>query len=503
MAFSLETVHEDLRGGMPEEVRECWDCCRANEDFYALRNRLYLEQAARREAQSPQDWESQPKQYSRLTRRAIRCLTSKLYSPGPTREFEGLSGGVDLEAIYREARIDTLLQRADRKATLNGVCAIQIAATGTPELPIRLYLWGRDEFHAYFNDDDPMNPVAIVTKSIVAGQRKGTKRRQFEVWTNDAHEIWQGKDFDIRHEPAQGTTAQYRLTAEPNAYGVIPFAFIWNELPVDRFDVEGIGTALREANSEVDRMLTDLACLLGAYNRPKGFARNVGKLFRETERIGSFTRLPSAGDKDDVTGPPELFYLQPTVDVLSAWEHIHNFVDETFTDLDVPLEAAKGSARWQGGPDSGIALAIKNQPLKDYLDSRRTDYGLYERDLARRILSVMGAYYEQPGLVAASEAIEVELEWPEITFGPTGPDQDAHDQWSYQMGADSLTTIVMRQRGWSRQQATEHLEQVAEDRKWEESKLGELVNPQPEPGQDQQQQGQEDQPADDTESADA
>lgn len=461
--FDRHTAINDIRDGMPLDVRAAWDCARANEDYYDLKNRLYLENLAREENETASDWDARPKQYSRLTRRAVHCLTDELYSPGPTRALnEGSAAAKALFAsIYEENHVSALLQRADRKATLNGTCAVQVVGTGDPAHPVRFYLWGAQEFHPYFAGDDPIRPAAIVTKEIISGAKRNTKRRRWTLWTPENIQRFESKDFDA--SSPEGTTAAYTGPVESNPYRVIPFAYIWHELPVDRFAVEGIGTALREANGEVDRMLTDLACLLEAYNRPKGFIRNVSSAWRFAERIGAFTRLPSENNDLDSPAQPEPFYLQPAVDVVSAWEHIRNFLNTTFTDLDIPLEAAGGTAALQGDP-SGIALAIRNEPLRKYLKARQVAFAVYERDLARLVLWIAGSYGGHDELAALAADATITLAWPAILMGPPTAETDSSDQWAYQMGMESLATILMRRNGWSRDQAQEHLEQVAADR---------------------------------------
>lgn len=457
--FDLSRVQNEVREGMTEETRCAWESFAANRDYYECRGYVHLEKNARREAEDMADWESRPKLFSYLCRRAIRCLTQRMYSPGPQRTLEG-DAGQRLEAIYESCRIDAVMSRLDVLATLNGYAAVQVAATGKPDRPIRLYLWGADEFRVYHTDDDPMNPVAIVTKSVEPGIEPGRKRRRWEIWTADVHEVWVSKDFDLLYQHSQGTTAESRILVEPNTYGILPFAYAWNELPVDRFEVGGIGQPLRLANAEVDRMLTDLSSLLNSYNRPKGFIRNVGESWRYAERIGNFTRLPQLGDAMESLGPPEPFYLQPEVNVTAAWEHIDNYIDNVMSDLDIPLSASRGRASYT--PESGIALAIRNEPLRSYLSDRRTAFAWYETELARVILTVLGNYYGDQA--SASGELDLDLAWPEITFGPASPESMQTDQAAYDLGLDSLTTLLMRQRGWSRDQAHEHLERVAEDR---------------------------------------
>ena len=99
-----------------------------------------------------------PKVCSRMTRKAVSTLCRKLYGNPPVRTIEreeeldeSLVGYVEewLLDAYKAAKIDTVLMAADRKAIINDVAAIQIACTGKPKEPVRLYTFGGDEFEVF------------------------------------------------------------------------------------------------------------------------------------------------------------------------------------------------------------------------------------------------------------------------------------------------------------------------------------------------------------------
>jgi hypothetical protein len=480
----LAELDRQARAGFSGSIRDCWDTYRVNEDFFGMRNLKHLEA---RESETPKDFEWRPKQFSRMTRRAVRCLTNDLYSPGPTRKVEGSTEADSfLQDLYEKRHINALMQRADRKATLNGTCAVQVVATGNeddPEsAPLRLYLWGRDEFHAFAKEDDPCCIEAVVTWSVV--EQEGKKFRRYEVWTAEKHRVYETKPVDVRHwtETSGGTAAQLK-TDEANEYGCVPFAFVHNELPVDTFGAEGIGTALREANAEVDRMLSDLAELIQMYTGPKPFIRGVPSSFRFNDKAGRFQILKSTAESRDGDSnlQPDPFYLQPEVNIESTWFHIREFANNTFQDLEVPIEAVRGDLT--GGSDlSGVALAIKWEPLKKYVEARQPAFAVYETDLAKVCLRVAGTYYQMPGLVAASEDLSLTVEWPERQVGARTVESDQLDANDLADGLQSRIGLLMQRRGYTRQQAIEHLKQLAKDRKEEEQILGPMEPP-PQPGQ--------------------
>lgn len=461
----LDRVAEDVRGGMRDHLEE-WACYQANADFLHLRNHLHFERHARKEGESDRDFEERPKQYSRLTRKAIHTLTRHLYKPGPSRKASVAAVDAFLQQVYGTSHIDVLMGRLDRLATLNGHAAIQAVATGNPDRPIRLYLWGAHEYATYFADDDPMEPAVLVTKSIVPGKDRGKKRRRYEVWTDTTYEVWETKDFDRVSPIGQ---AAVRQAARPNSYGRIPFSFAWNELPVDRFEVEGIGQALRETNEEVDRMLSDLAWLLALYNRPEGFVRNVPQEWRYHKREGQFTvlkSLPAARD-GDLAAEPDPFYLQPMVDVDAAWTHLGRVINATFRDLDVPLEFDVDMAR--ASAESGIAIVARGSELISFTKSRQPEWTQYETAFARMLASVAANYYSSPALAAD---FELEVLWREPVVDVPVPERDASQQWEYSMGLLSRIDLLCQRHGLTRDQAIERLKQLAEDKELEREILG-------------------------------
>lgn len=458
-------------------ARDEWDGYAANQGFYDRLNRVYFEAHSRREAEGVRDFDERPKQFSYMVYRAVKCLTQRLYTPGPSRTINPPAAAEFLTAVYDSAKINAVLQRADVLATLNGVCAVQSVAPADDAEPIRLYLWGRHEFKVYHADDDPMRPVVVVTKSIVPGTKRGHKRRKYQVWSADQYATYYTRDFDDRLP--EGTAGDQLNPAESgaNPYGQLPFAFIFHELPVDRFDSSGgLGTSLRECNLEVDRMLSDLAELLEAYNRPLGFARNVPQEWvypRKADRFALLRRAPSA---EELGGEADVFFLQPQVDVESAWKHITEYQNAVFEDLEIPIRAVRGQAT--ATAESGVAILAQMAPLTDYIRARQPAFGLYEQELARMVLRTAGTYYGRGDLVTAADALELDLLWPPIAPPVPSQEFDTVLQSRYSLGQMSLLQLIQASYGVTRDGAISHVEQMEIDRIAVEKITGE---PEPHP----------------------
>jgi hypothetical protein len=476
---SLDTIEESVTAGLPMDS-DRMECASANEDFYRGDQRQHLEA---REAELPSDYRKRPKRFSRLTRKAIRTLTSLLYSPGPSRSIEGSEdeGGAEpsplastwLELVWRTNHIDRVMRTADRKATLNDCCAVQAVATGNPNKPITLYLWGGDEFTVFCRDDDPCCPWAVVTVQVITKGRK--KWRHYEAWTAAEHRVYETKAVDwVDALPTAGGTAAYyqpqlsgtvdaeRQTGDGlNPYGVLPFAFVWNERPVDRFWGSGVGTMLRECNEDIDRELSDTALHVKEFLNPKAFVRNVAVGTKLLDRVGAFMHLKphataAAGDN---ALEPDAFYLQAQLGVQDAWWDAQKYANQTFHELDVPLSAVRDD---QQGPQSGFQVEAERGPLLDYTIARQPDFSEYEEEAARLILRVAGHYYDQPELIAAAETVQVHCAWTKPASTIRSAETDDHETHDLQAGVATRISILM-DRGMTRAQAIARLEQFAED----------------------------------------
>lgn len=467
----LAEARREVESGLYERTREDLDAYQHQLDYLEMRNFVHL---GSRPAETPADFRARPKLYSYVTRKAIRSL-GRLYTPGPARKFEGTGegGGEDsgtpvtsaaadfvLNVVYEQQHINALLQRADQLATLHGVCAVQPVPTGREDDPIRLDLWGRNEFVPYFTDDDYRRPAAVATRSL---EYRGKKARTlYRLWTAARVDTFSTDWFE--HDPRAGANVARQARHVPadsgaHPYGVVPFAFFHNSLPVDKFDGSGIGGALAHANGEADETLSDLAQIIQTFLAPKMFGVNISESFRWTDRIDGIVRLPWQTSPEDGAPPPDIFFRQPTLDVEQAWLHLEKYLNQTFEDLDVPVKAVRGESHWEA---SGIAIVVGMAPLLQYLRDRQAPFGVYEQRLADLVLAVAGAWYDAPEL-SAFAGTRLELQWPPVSIPVPSQEVDAGYEAGLRMGTESPVTVVMKKDGMTREQAEAYLEQVAED----------------------------------------
>lgn len=474
LAESLEAIVDQVAAGLPDEAERLTEA-RANDDFYQCNNHLYIE---KREGESQKDFEERPKRCSYLVRKAVQTLSGKLYSPPPSRTLEPEDVSLWLNEQHARGSFDAVMASADRKAVLNDVAAIQVVCTGDPDRPVRWYTYGANEFAAWCPKDDPTNPWAVCTIAIER-PKKDKKRRVYTLYTASEVITFATEPMDLSQ--TSGGVVAKMMKKEPNPYGMLPFAYLHNETPVDTFWGGGIGSALRRVNQEIDRELSDLAQTIQTFSIPDKYGRNLPAAWREEKKVGRVVRLPTdAGANGDIdpAGQAEIMYLQPELNVDQIWLDIEKTANACLYELGVPLSAVRMD---QQGPTSGIQVIAEQIPLLDYLKARQAHVEATERDLARLTLAIAGIHYEQPVLTAAAESAELSVVWPTPAVPVPTPERNEDDLWELQYGFSSELEILARRKGLTRDEAIKHMERIAEDRKvWQEA------FPDSTPGQPQQ-----------------
>jgi hypothetical protein len=476
--LSLDLIEEEILAGLPlhaDRLVAAFDA----EEYYQGRNEPYI---PRRSSEEWLDYLERPKRCSKITRKVVRALTQDLYSPGPTRKLANKDADAWLQDVYEKNHINALMQQADRKATLNALCAIQVTATGRPEKPIQLSLWGAHEMVWWTWPDDPTEAWAVCT--IARERRLGRNglqhRLRLEAWSRDEHRYYltQYRDCPCAENWTRdgyrslfGQPASFvpELSGYPagegnaaNPYGCLPFAFATDEMPVTRLDEGGIGPMLMLCNREVDRELSDLAQNVKEYMTPIGFARGVPANFRVEKRPGGFQILtPSKGVAEgEQPTEPTLAYLQAGMNVEHVWANILNYANNTLEEMDVPITAVRLDASTDL---SGVAIMAKQLPLMRRTNARRQPFGKTEADLARVVLTAAGNFYEDKTLLAAAREPGTDLTWPDSAFPVLSRERDEATVFELDNHLKSLIMVYAERNGCTREQAIDGLKQIRDD----------------------------------------
>lgn len=470
----IKEVIEQIKDGLPNSRQRRYEAkvCEAHYQY------LGADYIPKREAELDRDYAQRPKRVAYLTRKAIDTLGRRLYQPGPNRKLTSKPGAANeatlkdvgdwLADAYEAGRINSVMDAANKRAILGHASAIQVGATGDASRPLRFWVYSPHEFEVFCSPDDPTIPWAVVVASIKSADPnrngKAQVKRVYTLYTTTKVYVFESKPFIPGTAPEEGKT-ELVSNGKPHGYGVLPFAFFHAEIPIDQFWSGGIGPALVRAEKAINVQLSDLAELIQKFSCPDFLARNIASTFRYEKRPGKPQTLPpreSAAQGEEVSmGPPELFYIQPQLNVEEIWQDTTRMIKRTFTDLDVPVTASWDDTQ---SPTSGLQVIAQDAPYLEYLNGRQLIAQVAEDDLARVALAVAGNYYGFPQFVEVASVARMQLDFPAYrSFIPT-PEQNQDQQWKVEWGLMSQIEVIMQQRGISREQAEEVAAQVAQDR---------------------------------------
>ena len=446
-------VEREIIAGLPNEQTRRTQNLR-NMDYYHRRGAKLI---PRRDAETDQDYRIRPKRHLPFTHRVVNTLASKLYCPGPTRVIAGQEEATRwLERVYDQNQVNSLWQRADRMSTLNGMSAFQVIATGDRNRPIKMRLWtGWHEVIPFEHPDEANEIASVVTIDLI------DNRTRYTWWTDEFYRVYQ-TDKLYPGQTSGGRITHYEpALSGDNPYNIIPFSFVWYELPINGIDsVEGLGEFLTELNGTIDVEMSDLANAVRFYHTPEGYLFNGDVGLNPIISPGKLTRIDAPVTDLERSPEPRIEYPQPNLDIAGGWVNIRGVIDSELEALGIPLTAYRMDSNTL---PSGAALVAEQKPLVDYAVERREPFRVYEAGLARVTLTVGRAYYKQAGLTTLGQGLTVDLGWPSVTIDLPGPDRDTQDQDSLAMGLESRVMIVMRRFGYSRDQAVAHLRRVVED----------------------------------------
>lgn len=480
----LGEAESQVREGLPASADRL-DVANLNEIFYRMENTREIE---RREAEDELSFQRRPKRTSKLVRCVVRKLSEPLYNPGPVRRWED-DAAIDafLQGIYADCGVNARMQQADRGAMLNHVAALQIEATGNPQRPLRVWLWKGHEFEVFCYPDDPCTPYAVVTLDTIPGPERGTVRTRYRLWSATERRTY----LSVPWTRLRGTGGQrFRIGGQqvetvvldesgPSPYpGVLPFVFVRAEPPECDFWQGGIGTALTEANKDLDRALSDLAQHVDEFLNPVRWARNVSILGRLTAPVGKYVHLKAdpAVRAGNMTGQPEIGALQHQLAVESAWYDLKTYADSTLEELDVPLTLVRTDDPREM---SGVAIQAKSSPLVARTRARQPQFSEIETEFAAVALAVAGVWYGEASYLRAAADPKLVTVWPEPRILETTTAEGLQAiQTELDMGLLDPIEALARTRGITLEQAEELAEQIAERRKrWQELMANVIEDP--------------------------
>jgi hypothetical protein len=463
-----KAIIEEVEAGLRNERGRLADAAE-NQSFADLDGERYT---PRREAETEFDFAGRPKRDSGFMHQAVNRLCQHMYNPGPMRVAQDVpTADKILQDVYEQCHIDAVMHEAERLCTTNDVCAIEVKATNDPDNPIDLQLWGGEEFTVFLDPNDQRRAHAVVTIDMYDEQTR------YRLWFPDEVLTFVTKKVQL-DQAKTGVIAYQQGPAVPNTYGILPFAFIHYTAPVRRFWTPGPGTFLRRGEKRVNDRLSKLDEVIDKYCAPIGLFLNCSTEFNPEVGPGRFLRLNRGtagytGDGYAEQGEPDAKYLQAELAVEQVWSDVKEFMGQLAEAIDLPPSALR--LDYSDAP-SGISIVIRSAPLLTRARQRRPIFQWAETELAQIVCQVYGGHYDQPALVKAAKNLRMLLSWPEPRIPIPGPERDAADEWELSLGSKSRVNVIQERYGLTREQAIDHLKQVAEDE--EEAKA---ILPQPEP----------------------
>lgn len=435
----LDRVLDQVQKGLPSKERSRIERCRESLDFYNLESWKHWECYLRREHEKLSDFRARPKEVRHVVHSAVNQLCQHLYNPGPQRQHPDPDTDAALQWVYTADPINERAGAADVRCTLHGASAIQVHATGDPDLPLRFYTYGGDEFCAFTKEDDPAEPEFVLTISP----------KLWELWTDEWIYSW-----EIRPEAGKPLSAKPNgpPSKQPNALGFLPFAFFHNEPPVRDFWECGLGSPLTEANKNIDRVKSDIIDGSRTFMLPTGVARNVQPGTTLNLKPGVVNSLGPGNNGKDPT--PEIEWISGNFDSRSERESAQMIVDDVLRDLNVP----PGAVRLDAG-ESGISKVVDSLPLLTRATRRQTFFSRYEQALAKVALRVFSAWYGVP----LRWEVPIVVTWPRLRLPVPVPEIEEPAYRRYNEGIASKIDLLMMLDGLTREEAEAKLAQVQQD----------------------------------------
>lgn len=453
--LNKQAIIEEVEAGLRNERGRLADAAE-NQSFVDLDGERFT---PRREAETEFDFAGRPKRDSGFMHQAVNRLCQHMYNPGPMRVAQDVPAADKvLQQVYEQCHIDAVMHEAEKLSTTNDVCAIEVKATNDPDRPIDLQLWGGEEFTVFLDPNDQRKAHAVVTLDLFDEQTR------YRLWFPD--EVYTFVTKKLQVDQAKSGVIAYQLGPPmPNTYGCLPFAFVHYQAPVRRFWTPGPGTFLRRGEKNINDELSELAELIKKYHFPIGIFKNVSPEFNPEVGPGRFLRLNRGtagynGDGYAEQGDPEAEYLQAQMAVEQTWFDVERFMGQLAEAIDLPPSALR--LDYSDAP-SGISIVIRSAPLLTRARQRRPIFQWAETELAQVVCQVYGAHYDDPGLAKAAKSLRMLLSWPEPRIPIPGPERDQADEWELSLGSKSRVNVIMERYGLTRDQAIDHLKQVADD----------------------------------------
>lgn len=451
-------VSEIVDGRLQHETGRLGDAAR-NFDYYCGRFEAYPTRNRR-----PVSGRNDRRRTRRIMRRIVETLTEGQYKKPPTRTLIGDTAASKwLADCYKANRMAALWAKADQYALVADFAGIQFSGSTDPAKVVDVRLWRADELIVWTDPDDPTRAGAVATiDRYDAGMR-------LRLWTATNLLTFQRRKAA---GPAEDDRAWRLVASEPNAYGVIPFAFVTVGIPVDEFAPPGPGNYLAQLNDNINGQLDDIGDNVRFGIIPTPIARNVhpGQPTPQGLLPGEWLMLwrNAVSPADPRPTEPTLeFAVPPSEYVAVAHDDLARYTDGGLEDCGIP----PGLIRMTGDAASGFAMLLESAPIVKRNELRRQDFAFFESEAARVCVAVAAAHLGNnrrsvpawmPRVVA--DPAPLALKWPPLYVQMPGPERDRSDSWRVDAGLADAVDLLMERDDLTEEEALAKLEALAKRR---------------------------------------
>lgn len=345
---------------------------------------------------------------------------SRIFDKAPMLSCENEAGQRLLEELTADGKFALLLKTGEVYANITCVSALHPWFDDKRGI-IKTKLIPSSALWAVQNEDDPTEADAIIYSQAERNTVSASNTLNYTYWDTETTRRFDSGGVDL-------------IPSAPNPYGILPFAFLRDQIPVDVFFPE-IGEALYTAQDTLNVMLTELNQLLKmqSFSQPVfvGCSDPKSPISVDPSRPIKMPSVP----KDETQ--PDFKFVSPQARISELMEAIKVHVERTASRYDIHLELIGRS----GSVVSGYALKLSEAGL-----NRRREDGI---PLARAALLQWWEIvkrinnYHRPTAKVPDDA-EIVIDFAEPTYDEDPSIIADVDQKRIDQGVISPLHIIMR-----------------------------------------------------------
>lgn len=450
----LQEIIQDMQSGFPNDRQRLYESSK-NLDFYHGKFSKHW-------SAIDEGGEIKPRRTLMLSNHIVNtiCNTNKEV---PTRVInDDIESTSFLASVYKDNKMFAKLLQAERLSCVSQCSALQVAYSGNPEKPILIHLWDGSNLVVYVSKENPIEPIGVVAIDKISENRK-----RYQIWTStyfdrENNKLVQGLYQVLEPIDVNGTLQWNTSKPEVNPYGKIPFAFVPWQMPTQGFWAGSPGDNLTVANDYVNRRLSKIGSAQEFLCEPIRIVKHARNFKPGIPKPGEWISVePAIDDQSGERLDVEIEDIQPDYTFNDAgWNDLNSFIDLTLEIHGIPLS---GTRMVQSTGRSGTSIMMEQWPLAVSRKSRQPLWRNIEHDLATIVFMVAGIHLKNEKYLELSNNLDLTVTYPEVFMEVPGEERDRANSWELENGLKSKVQVYQERQGVNRDEALQHLAQVARD----------------------------------------